>query len=382
MTSIAHSAAELRGLLKPSKTRQALSVNSFVFIAVCIFMAIGAVNGENNLLIWLFGASSALLVLSGLLSGIGLTGIRVAVFTPETCVAGEPFEIRVHVANESRWPVFGLQFLVDKTEGLRLSQPALLFLGGRSGSSVTFRAVADHRGEVGLEGLRVRCSFPLGVAVKSLAFKTERRIVSWPARVEVRDLDRLLQNRGDGSGQVSGRVLGQGQEFFGLREYVEGDRLRDVAWTRSGLGQGYLVRQYAQPTTRRIWIELDLAGKLEAPDGGTTWKQLLESSPVERALAAASRCCAACFERDTPFGLVIRGGGVLVAAGSGGRHLRQAQSELARLGDSGTAAARGWGSGQRDTVIRIADRSVNTAGAKVDASDPDQVWVDANPGSV
>ncbi|MBO6514819.1 MAG: hypothetical protein JJ974_12725, partial [Phycisphaerales bacterium] len=49
-----------------------LTPAGFLFVFVTLFIALGAINGQNNLLFWLFGFSIAALVVSGIITGSAL----------------------------------------------------------------------------------------------------------------------------------------------------------------------------------------------------------------------------------------------------------------------------------------------------------------------
>jgi uncharacterized protein (DUF58 family) len=53
------------------------------------------------------------------------------------------------------------------------------------------------------------------------------------------------------------RVRGLGRDFESLREYREGDDLRDICWTATARRGGLITRQYQTERSQAVWIVLD-----------------------------------------------------------------------------------------------------------------------------
>ena len=53
------------------------------------------------------------------------------------------------------------------------------------------------------------------------------------------------------------RLRGLGRDFESLREYREGDDLRDICWTATARRGGLITRQYQTERSQAVWIVLD-----------------------------------------------------------------------------------------------------------------------------
>ncbi|MFW6132576.1 MAG: DUF58 domain-containing protein [Planctomycetota bacterium] len=118
------------------------------------------------------------------------------------------------------------------------------------------RFVARQRGRFELRGLRVDTSFPFGLVAARRAFARPAELVVWPARGRLR---RRLLRRGalESSGAAPSRDSGGQDEFFGLREYREGDNLRWIHWRRSAGRRTPVVREMSRPLPDILWVLLD-----------------------------------------------------------------------------------------------------------------------------
>jgi uncharacterized protein (DUF58 family) len=109
-------------------------------------------------------------------------------------------------------------------------------------------------------------------------------LVVHPAVAELkREISQAVVSVGAQSVRNRNRV-GQGDEFFGLREYVPGDPPRTIAWKASAKTAGLVVRQLMTPAPPRVWIGLS-----EAPAGVTAFEQESAISLVASLAAHADR---------------------------------------------------------------------------------------------
>jgi len=82
------------------------------------------------------------------------------------------------------------------------------------------------------------------------------------------------------------RERGLGRDFESLREYLEGDDLRDICWTATARRGQLITRRYQTERSQAVWIVLD-AGRLlqgrilrgDEADGGRGGKPAGESTP-------------------------------------------------------------------------------------------------------
>jgi uncharacterized protein (DUF58 family) len=301
-----------------------------LYIIVTVFLALGAFNSQNNLLFWSLGLAFGGLIISGIVSGTALMGLQVERQSVAAAGDGDELVIRYVIVNRSRViPALALHleesterhpYSPDATWQGHMDRPCALVLHVGPRERVVASAIVrpKHRGEVRFTSIRVWTTFPFGITRKSMTFFERGTAIVRPRQVALRpSLIESIRGRID-VGVEREAQPGEGDEFFGLREYVIGDSPRSVAWRPSArLGQ-LVVRTNIAPTPRRIWIVLRLARQGE---------EELE----ERAISVTASLVSMAIRQGNAVGLSIPRAGVVMSPRSGARHTERMLNELGRL---------------------------------------------------
>jgi uncharacterized protein (DUF58 family) len=238
-------------------------VPGVAYAATVIVIVLGAINGQNNLLFWLFGLGVAGLLLAGVLSGAALMGLELSREVPRVGAVGEPLDIRYTLRNRNRFvPAFALLIeelpaspVDDPTWPARLPAFAAncphVPVRGQASSVVT--VTPTTRGRCTFARVRVSTTFPFGLTRKSVTFEQPAEVLVRPRPIPV-DPEVLRRDAGRGQGGRAVRRGRTGDEFFALREYVPGDSTRRIAWRASARLARPVVRELAERPGRRVWI--------------------------------------------------------------------------------------------------------------------------------
>lgn len=259
----------------PVRRRYHFHVPGVVYILITLLIALGAFNSQNNLLFWAFGFALAILIVSGLISGRMLMGIRATrdvLGGVARATAGEPLTLLYRVTNRSRLvPAFAIgitesppsppppssQLTQNRATPLSHAPEAFSFLiHAGPGETVEVRSTItpQRRGLLRLDEFRLDTTFPFGLVRKSLLFREPRSVIVRPRPLKAPD-DLLSRRRTGDRGQYPRPArAGHGEEFFALREYVPGDSPRSIAWRASARAGGLLVRQHSEPAPRRVTV--------------------------------------------------------------------------------------------------------------------------------
>jgi uncharacterized protein (DUF58 family) len=243
-----------------------------LYVCVTLFLAVGAVNSQNNLLFFALGLAIGGLLVSGVLSGASLLGVRLERLAIPTGAVGEPLTIRYRLSNSNALvPAFGLhieeiaparQHRGHTAPGWRRFVPAGIVRafaphvparGVRQAHAVVTPA---RRGTITFDRVQVWSTFPFGLAKKSTTISSPHSGLVHPAVLPLRPgvIARITAKAPYGLGGQ--RSQGLGEEFFGLREYAPGDPPRNIAWKPSARTGTLLVRQYSTPAPSRLWLVL------------------------------------------------------------------------------------------------------------------------------
>lgn len=119
------------------------------------------------------------------------------------------------------------------------------------------------------------------------------------------------------------RQRGMGREFEALRDYLEGDDLRDVYWKASARRGVLITRQYRTERSQAVWLLIDSGRLLQGRVGAYTKLDYATATALAMsrlALASGDRVGLLAYGRETQ---------QLLSPGRGGAHLRQIMDCLA-----------------------------------------------------
>lgn len=225
-----------------------------LYVAISIGIGLAAVNTGNNLLYLLLGWLLSLIVASGALSNLCLRGLAVTRRVPPRIHAHRPFVMEVTVENQKpRAASYSLE-LEDLADGYPVDKRCFFLKVPRSTSRTSrYRHTFHTRGLVTLDGFRVTTRFPFALFAKSRNVEASEQVLVYPA---IRPVP-LPPLRGRAVGDAPQHKLGRRGEFFGLRDYREGDDSRVIHWRSSARAGRLLIRELEEEAQRRVRIELD-----------------------------------------------------------------------------------------------------------------------------
>jgi len=150
--------------------------------------------------------------------------------------------------------------LVDDLPGSLVAAPAthLLTSFPRVPASVRYRVIPQERGDWQTGWLYLRYRSGLGLAERWARAPLTQTVRVYPA-LRTGEEQQIFLSR---SRQIDlqlrqARLRGLGRDFESLREYREGDDLRDICWTATARRGGLITRQYQTERSQAVWIVLD-----------------------------------------------------------------------------------------------------------------------------
>ena len=272
--------------------RYHLQLPAVLYIALAVLVGVAAANRPNNLLVWIFGLMIGAVLVSGLVSGRMMMGVRVARLDPRHGRVGEPLIIRYAVTNRNRFmSAFSLRAedvpgpVARRTRrrfwrgwSRRASREPSINAPRRADWSVTAQPAwasivhvgpgetahgeailwPTRRGRFHFGALRISSSFPFGLLRKSVTVTQEQETLIYPRMVPLRaELLRAVTPSGAGGLRMSRRP-GQGADYFGMREYRQGDSMRNISWRRSATMDQLITVQRTNPSPPRLRVVLNL----------------------------------------------------------------------------------------------------------------------------
>ena len=326
--------------------RYRIRLAGLLFLAVTLLLGVAAATRPNNLLVWIFGLMLGSILVSGVVSGFMLMKLSVRRLDPRRAVAGEPAKLRYEIVNTSRvWSAFGLSIRerpVEASDGWQhFADPVaagLVHIGPGETVHAETWILPRRRGRMAFREIDVSSRFPFGLIEKVLRIENDFEVLVHPRTLPVRAGVLAELRSGRGGGLDPSPRPGDGEDFFGLREYRPGDSIRQIAWKRlAGLGRlATIERSVSGPP--RLVVSLDLRAPTASLRSGETPPRELE----ERAITIAASLAADSMRNGFEVGLEVLGlEAPRLPVRSGHWHLERMLGALAALDlDAPRTAAR------------------------------------------
>jgi uncharacterized protein (DUF58 family) len=223
-----------------------------------LLVGLGALNAGLNLLFLVWGMMLFLILASGVLSEVCLTRLEVRRALPLAVHAETPYLMGIALTNEKRrLPSFSVE-VEDLVDG-RPIEKRCYFLKLPSGRTqeTAYRHVATRRGRHRLSGFRLSTRFPFGLIHKSKDVDAPAELLVYPALVPVPEA--LLKGFASRHGRGQHKWRSRRGEFFGLREFRQGDDPRDIHWRTSARRGAPFVRETEDDEGQEVCLVLDNA---------------------------------------------------------------------------------------------------------------------------
>ena len=246
----------------------------WTYIGGIFVVALAALNTGNNLLFLILASLIAVLLMSGILSSITLTGVEMRVELPEHIFAGQPVHAHVELENEKlTLPSFSLR--VEAVKSKAKSSPAAAVLETpiyfpylrkkervRQSVPITFA----RRGVYRQDAFRIVTRFPFGFLQKARRVELRTEVLAYPSVEPAHDFLEILPAL---QGALESLNKGRGQDLYALRAYVPTDSARHIHWKASARSGSLMVREFTREDDCRVLLVLDphISASSAAPRG-------------------------------------------------------------------------------------------------------------------
>jgi uncharacterized protein (DUF58 family) len=190
--------------------------------------------------------------------------------------------------------------------------------------AVRYRFKPKQRGDHMTGKVFVRYRSTAGLVERWAAANLAQQVRVYPYRHPGEDADLFLARMRQIEQQLRRqRIRGLGRDFESLRDYREGDDLRDVCWTATARRGTLVTKQYQVEKSQRVWLVMDAGRLLQAEVGNGTKLDYAASTSL-----ALARLALAGGDR---VGLLAYGQQIQqrVGLGRGSSHLRQLMEAMA-----------------------------------------------------
>ncbi len=220
-------------------------------------------------ILWLIPA------VSYLMGWLMLGGLSCERSLPRSATAGESVTLTYTLGNGSRLPKFYLLVRDTLPRGVAFSQngpPLVMTLWPGDLGETHAELETPLRGVFPIGPAQVYSTDPLGLQTFTQKLPVVTELVVTPALIPLRTSWLRGAAAQGWRGSASALTRGNGDDFYGVREYQPGDELRRVHWRTTARTGRLAVTEYAQGVTLDVVVALDLfrdayRGTGEGPGG-------------------------------------------------------------------------------------------------------------------
>jgi len=242
------------------KMEYRVSREGWIYILGIFLVAIAALNTGNNLLFLILASLIAIILMSGILSSITLSGVEMRLELPEHIFAGQPVRALVELENEKlTLPSFSLR--VEAVRAKNTPKAAMLetpvyfpYIPKHELVQQHVPMTFLHRGIYRQEAFRIVTRFPFGFLQKARRLDLKSEALVYPSVEPTQDFFEVLPGM---QGALESLAKGRGQDLYALRDYQPRDSSRHVHWKASARLGSLMVREFTREDDCRVIVVLD-----------------------------------------------------------------------------------------------------------------------------
>ncbi|TAN41338.1 MAG: DUF58 domain-containing protein [Nitrospirae bacterium] len=246
--------------------------NALIFLSG-LFLLI-AWNREINLLYGMFSLISATLIIALILPRYSVRHLSGQREIPSVAVEGDELPVKVQIDNRagrSRYMLEVKDLFPAAEKGLRSPMTFIGRLRSKERKTYSYTVSCYKRGEYSVGPLKISSAYPLGIASSEMVLQAEPvPLLVYPKVFEIARLPFLRGSSAYSSMADSAVRTGGSEDFFGTREYREGDSLRYIHWPSSARHGHLIVKEFETRATAMVTAILDLQKGSEAGEGRET----------------------------------------------------------------------------------------------------------------
>ena len=248
------------------RIRYRVTRGGVLFTGAALVMGVVSFESANNLLFLVTATMLATLLVSGLVSRLGLAALELDFQVPEHVAAGRMVPGRLFVRNQ-KWLLSSFSIRV---EGIRGRESPVLgsgvyfpFIGARVTLDAPVEVRFPRRGTYRQNSFAFSTSFPFGFLEKTARVTLSRETVVYPSIDPQPGFDDLFIGV---AGEIETHYRGLGRDFYRIRPYEAFESARHVDWKASAHTGSLQIREFAreQEQTVEMFLDRDVAPEQDA----------------------------------------------------------------------------------------------------------------------
>lgn len=269
-----------------------VSREGWIYFGGLLLVALAALNTGNNLLFLILACLIALILMSGILSSISLSGVEMRLILPEHIFAGQSVRAFVELENQKlTLPSFSLRVEAVREKGAALSaileKPVYFpYLPKQERLQQGVPLTFQRRGIYCQDAFRIVTRFPFGFLQKSRRLDLKTEAIVYPSVQPTQEYVELLPVL---QGALESVTKGRGQDLYALRDYVHTDSARLVHWKATARSGSLMVREFTREEDSRVLLVLDPHSAAVEPTGASSAST---RTPINERFERAVTLCA------------------------------------------------------------------------------------------
>jgi len=230
-----------------------------VFLVAVLAVAGAALASANNLFYLMLSCLLAAMVLSGLVSRLGLAGLQLNISFPRHLFANQRSLAQVSVRNLKRWmPSFSIW--VGATGASRLGTDVTMeefycpMITAGSVAVGSLPVTFAHRGIFHHRAVWLRSGFPFSFVERRTRLDLGREVLIYPSIESSAEVEGILNGLGP---WLQGSAPGDSHDLYRIRPSIPGENARFLDWKSSARVGELMVREFSREDHRRLNIVFD-----------------------------------------------------------------------------------------------------------------------------
>ena len=279
-----------------------------LFFSVCLLvMLMTAINYQNNMSFALTFLLATLFIVGILHTYANLSGLTVRALRATPAFPGKQSEFSIKLERGGQREHFALYVKYPHSDG------SVVNLVEQDTVQVNLHLPVGKRGWFSPGRLLLESTYPLGLLRCWTWIDLDLYALVYPQPLAAAQLPGLATDRPDGAAVP----IAGSDDFYGFRDYREGDSLRQIHWKGLARGQGVQTKQYGAYADRCVWLD---------------W-EMFAGMGTERRLSHLCYWALQFESRDEEYGLRLPG--LVLEPGIGERHRDRVLQALALYGLEG-----------------------------------------------
>jgi uncharacterized protein (DUF58 family) len=209
-----------------------------------------AASSQNNAAVYLlFFALTAVFLVSIPHTLINLAGVTVTLESVQPAFVGQEVSLPLELMNDSRATRHGIELVLS---GSNRARQRIDYIPANKAARVTLRFPALQRGEHKVGILCLTSAYPLGLIRFLKKFASSQTYTVYPKPAGDVRLPSSFVRRRDGRPLTE---FGEGDDFAGMRAYIDGESQRHIDWRAVARGQPLMTKQFTAEAEGIVYLD-------------------------------------------------------------------------------------------------------------------------------